>query len=206
MLYNPQLISAYNFVPGLIGMIMMIICAMMTSVSIVREKESGTMEILLVSPLRSPAIILSKAVPYLAVSFINVISVMLLSHYLLGVPLAGNIFLILFLSLIFTLSALSLGLLISSITETQQAAMITSTVGLMLPSMLMSGLLFPLESMPAILRILSHIIPARWFIEALRDVMIKGLGFGAIWMQSAILLFMAAVLLSVSIKKFKDRL
>lgn len=206
MLYNPQMVSAYNFVPGLIGMIMMLICAMMTSVSIVREKETGTMEILLVSPLRPVTIILSKAAPYLVISILNVISILVLSYFVLDVPVAGSLVLIMSLSIVFTFSALALGLLISSITKTQQTAMLASTVGLMLPSMLLSGLIFPIESMPAILRVISCIIPARWFIEALRDVMIKGLGLESIWMQFSILLLMTFVLLAASIKKFKNRL
>lgn len=206
MLYNPQMKSAYNFVPGLIGLIMMIICAMMTSISVVREKELGTMEILLVSPLRPTTIILAKAVPYLIISILNVISILLMAYFILDVPIAGNVFLIILLSIIFTLSALALGLLISSVTQTQQAAMIGSSVGLMLPSMLLSGLIFPLEGMPTILRGISYIIPARWFIEALRDVMIKGLGFSAIWIQFSVLSVMAIILLTISIKKFKSRL
>lgn len=206
MLYNPQMKSAYNFVPGLIGLIMMIICAMMTSISVVREKELGTMEILLVSPLKPTTIILAKAVPYLIISILNVISILLMAYFILDVPIAGNVFLIMLLSIIFTFSALALGLLISSVTQTQQAAMIGSSMGLMLPSMLLSGLIFPIEGMPAILRGISYIIPARWFIEALRDVMIKGLGFSAIWMQFSVLLVMTIILLTVSIKKFKNRL
>lgn len=206
MLYNPQMKSAYNFVPGLIGLIMMIICAMMTSISVVREKELGTMEILLVSPLKPTTIIVAKAVPYLIISILNVISILLMAHFILDVPIAGSIFLIMLLSIIFTFSALALGLLISSLTQTQQAAMIGSTIGLMLPSMLLSGLIFPIEGMPAILRGVSHIIPARWFIEALRDVMIKGLGFNAIWMEFTVLSVMTVILLTISIKKFKNRL
>lgn len=206
MLYNPQMKSAYNFVPGLIGLIMMIICAMMTSISVVREKELGTMEILLVSPLRPTTIIVAKAVPYLIISILNVISILLMAYFILDVPIAGNVFLILLLSVIFTFSALALGLLISSVTQTQQAAMIGSSIGLMLPSMLLSGLIFPLEGMPDILRVISYIIPARWFIEALRDVMIKGLGFSAIWMQFSVLSVVTIILLTVSIKKFKNRL
>lgn len=206
MLYNPQMKSAYNFVPGLIGMIMMIICAMMTSVSIVREKEVGTMEILLVSPLKPTTIILAKAIPYLIVSILDVISILCMSYFILDVPIAGNVFLIMLLSFVFTFSALALGMLISSVTTTQQAAMLGSSIGLMLPSMLLSGLLFPIESMPVILRGISYIIPARWFTEALRDVMIKGLGFSSIWMEFSILLFMTFILLVASIKKFKNRL
>ena len=206
MLYNPQMKSAYNIVPGMIGMLMMLICAMMTSISVVREKELGTMEILLVSPLKPATIMFAKAIPYLIIAFFDVIMVLILAYFILEVPILGNILLILLLSIIYTFSALALGLLISTITQTQQTAMITSGVGLLLPSMLLSGLIFPINSMPDILQYISLIIPARWFIEALRDVMIKGLGFEAIWKQFLILLIMASLLISISIRKFKNRL
>jgi len=206
MLYNPQMKSAYNFVPGLMGMILMLICAMMTSISIVREKETGTMEILLVSPIKPIYIVLAKAVPYFIISMIDVCTILLMSVFVFDVPVEGSILLILLLSTVFTLSALSLGLLISSVTETQQAAMIISGVGLMLPTMLLSGLVFPIEGMPGILQFISNFIPARWFIEAIRDIMIKGLGFGAIWKECLLLLLMTVFLLIVCIKKFKTRL
>jgi len=206
MLYNPQMQSAYNIVPGMIGMLMMLICALMTSISVVREKELGTMEILLVSPLKPAAIMFAKAVPYLAVAFFDVILVLILAYFILDVPIAGNLFVILLLGVVYTFSALALGLLISTITQTQQTAMIASGVGLMLPSMLLSGLIFPISSMPTILQWISYIIPARWFIEALRDVMIKGLGFEAVWKQFLVLSFMALLLMTVSIRKFKNRL
>lgn len=206
MLYNPQMKSAYNIVPGMIGMLMMLICALMTSISVVREKELGTMEILLVSPLRPTTIMFAKAIPYLAVAFLDVILVLILARFALGVPIVGNLFLILLLSFVYTFSALALGLLISTVTKTQQTAMIASGVGLMLPSMLLSGLIFPVSSMPDILQWLSFIVPARWFIDALRDVMIKGLGFEAIWIQFSVLLLMAILLMNVSIRKFKNRL
>lgn len=206
MLYNPQMKSAYNFVPGLIGLIMMLICAMMTSISVVREKETGTMEILLVSPLKPTTIILSKAIPYLLISILDVISILFISYFILDVPIVGSLALIMTLSFVFTFSALALGLLISSIAETQQAAMVMSAVGLMVPSMLLSGLIFPLENMPTILQIVSCIIPARWFTEALRDVMIKGGDFMTIWKEFVILLGMTIILLFISVKKFKNRL
>ena len=206
MLYNPQQKSAYNFMPGIMGLILMLICAMMTSISIVREKEQGTMEILLVSPVKPHFIVLAKAVPYLLIAFFDVVSILLLSNLVLHVPVAGNIFLILFLSILFTLSALSLGMLISSVTNSQQAAILISGVGLMLPTMLLSGLIFPIENMPWILRVISNIIPAKWFIIAIKDVMIKGLGFISIWKELLILLSMAVVLLVISIKRFKNRL
>lgn len=206
MLYNPQMKSAYNIVPGMIGMLMMLICALMTSISVVREKELGTMEILLVSPLKPATIMFAKAIPYLAIAFWDVIMVLTLAYFILEVPIAGNLFLILLLGIVYTFSALALGLLISTITHTQQTAMIAAGVGLMLPSMLLSGLIFPVSSMPDILQWISYIIPARWFIDALRNVMIKGLGFEAIWKQFLVLLFMAVILMNISIRKFKNRL
>lgn len=206
MLYNPQMKSAYNLVPGLIGLIMMLICAMMTSISVVREKEMGTMEILLVSPVKPITIILSKAIPYLVVGLLDVVLILIISHFLLDVPIVGSLGLIMLLGFVFTFSALALGLLISSIAETQQAAMVMSAVGLMMPSMLLSGLIFPVENMPLVLQLISNAIPARWFIEALREVMIKGSDFTIVWKQLLILLSMTVFLLLVSIKKFKNRL
>jgi ABC-2 type transport system permease protein len=206
MLYNPQLKSAYNFVPGLIGLILMLICTMMTSISIVREKEQGTMEVLLVSPVRPVFIIIAKTIPYLLISMIDVGSVLLLSVFVLQVPVAGSVILILFLSLLFTLSALSLGLLISTITRTQQTAMLVSGIGLMLPTLLLSGLVFPIENMPWILRLISNILPAKWFITAVKDVMIKGLGFGPVMQECGILLFITLLLLLISVRSFKLRM
>lgn len=206
MLYNPQMKSAYNFVPGLIGLIMMLICAMMTSISVVREKETGTMEILLVSPIKPTTIILAKAVPYLIVALLDVVFILVISHFMLDVPIVGRLWLVMLLSFVFTFSALALGLLISSIAQTQQVAMIMSAVGLMMPSMLLSGLIFPIENMPFVLQIISNGIPARWFTEALREVMIKGSDFMTVWRELVILLGMTLFLLFVSIKKFKNRL
>lgn len=206
MLYNPQLKSAYNFVPGIMGFILMLICAMMTSISIVREKEQGTMEILLVSPMRPTTVVLAKAVPYLAIAMLDVIGILLLSVFVLQVPIAGNILLILALSFLFTLSALSLGMLISSITATQQAAMLISAVGLLLPTLLLSGLMYPIENMPMPLQIVSNLIPAKWFITAIKNLMIKGLGFSYILKEFVILSLMTVSLLTLSIKRFKNRL
>jgi ABC-2 type transport system permease protein len=206
MLYNPHIKSAYNFVPGLMGMLMMIVCAMMTSISIVREKERGTMEVLLISPLRPASIILAKAVPYFAISMLDVALIMLIGHFIMGVPIAGNILIILALSVVFTLAALSLGMFISSVAKTQQTAMQMALMGLMVPSMLLSGTLFPIDSMPTLLQYISNIIPARWFIEAIRGVMIKGVGVSEIIKEISVLSFMTVFLLFVSIKNFKERL
>ena len=206
LLYNPQMKSAYNFVPGVMGLILMLICAMMTSISIVREKETGTMEILLVSPVKPLFIILSKAVPYFVLSCVNLVTILLLSVYLLHVPVAGSLFGLTVVSLLFIFVSLSLGLLISSVTRTQVAAMLVSGLVLMMPTMVLSGMIFPVESMPVILQIISDILPARWYIQAVRKLMIEGVDFFYVWKEFGILVLMAVVLITVSLKKFKNRL
>ncbi len=206
LLFNPQMKSAYNFVPGVMGLILMLICAMMTSISIVREKETGTMEVLLVSPIRPIFIILAKAVPYLVLSCVNLATILLLSVYVLHVPVEGSLWTLSFLSLLLIAVALSLGLLISCVVQNQVAAMIVSGMGLMMPVMLLSGMIFPLYSMPAVLQWISNIIPARWYIQAVKKVMIEGLGMAAVWHEALILSGMAALLIGLSLKKFKERL
>ena len=206
LLYNPQMKGAYNFVPGVMGLILMLICAMMTSVGIVKEKETGTMEVLLASPLKPAYIILAKAAPYLLVSLVNIATVLALSRYLLGVPIRGSLPLLVSLSVLYALVALCLGLLISTVVDTQQAAMLVSGIGLMLPTVLLSGMVFPVENMPWILRRLSDIVPAKWYISSLKDVMIKGLEAGAILKEAGILLLMAAGFTALSVKRFKIRL
>ena len=206
LLFNPQMKSAYNFVPGVMGLILMLICAMMTSISIVREKETGTMEVLLVSPIRPIFIILAKAVPYLVLSCVNLITILLLSVYVLHVPVEGSLWTLSFLSLLLIAVALSLGLLISCVVQNQVAAMIVSGMGLLMPVMLLSGMIFPIESMPAVLQWISNIIPARWYIQAVKKVMIEGLGMAAVWHEALILSGMAALLIGLSLKKFKERL
>ena len=206
MLYNPQMLSTYNIVPGLKGMVLLLICTLMTSIAVVREKELGTMEILLVSPLKPQIIIFAKAIPYLAISIIDVMLILLLSNKVLEVPINGSVGLLMLLALEYIFTALSLGMLISTITQTQQTAVMTAGLGLILPSLLQSGLIFTVENMHKILQWVSCLIPARWFIEALRDVMIKGLGFAVIWKQFFILLGMCIVLMTVSIRNFKSRL
>ena len=173
LLYNPQMKSAYNFVPGVMGLILMLICAMMTSISIVREKETGTMEILLVSPMNPLAVILSKAVPYFVLSVVNLTTILLLSVYVLDVPIAGSLFSLLAVSLLFIFVSLALGLLISCITHTQVAALLASAMVLMIPTIILSGIIFPIESMPAILQWISCAIPARWYVSLVRQLMIE---------------------------------
>ena len=206
LLYNPQMKSTYNFVPGVMGLILMLICAMMTSISIVREKETGTMEILLVSPVRPLFVILFKAVPYFVLSFINLITILLLSVYVLHVPVAGSLFWLIVVSLLFIFVSLALGLLISSVTRTQVAAMLASGLILMMPTMILSGMIFPIESMPLVLQVISDVLPARWYIQAVRKLMIEGVDVAFVVKEIIILAFMAIVLITISFKKFKNRL
>ncbi len=206
LLYNPLMKGAYNFVPGVMGLILILICAMMTSVGIVKEKEIGTMEVLLVSPMKPVYIILAKATPYLLLSLVNIATILSLSYFLLDVPIAGSLTLLVSVSILYALVSLCLGLLISTVADTQQAAMLVSAVVLMLPVMLLSGMMFPIENMPKILQVLSNIVPARWYISAVKDIMIKGLGARAILPEISILAGMAVFLVALSVKRFKIRL
>jgi ABC-2 type transport system permease protein len=206
LLYNPRMKGAYNFVPGVMGMVLMLICAMMTSISIAREKEKGTMEVLLVSPMRPILIILAKAIPYLALSIVNLATLLLLSVFALGVPVAGSLFWLIVVSLVFIFLALALGLLISTAVATQAAALLISGMALMLPIILLSGMMFPVENMPLFLQAVSSVIPARWYIAAVRKLMIKGLGLASILKELSILFGMTLLILAVSLKRFKVRL
>ncbi len=206
MLYNPQLKGAYNFVPGVMAMVLMLVCTMMTAITVVREKEMGTMEVMLVSPVRPLKIIIAKAVPYLLLSIINVASILVLSVFVLDVPINGSLFLLSFESILFTLTCLAFGLLISSTTASQQTAMFISLTGMFLPTIMLSGFMFPIENMPLPLRVLSNIVPAKWYYLIVKDVMIKGLGIGAIWKETLVLGSMMVFLLALAIKKFKIRL
>ena len=206
LLYNPQMKSAYNFVPGVMGLILMLICAMMTSISIVREKETGTMEILLVSPMNSLFVILSKAVPQFVLSILNLTTILLLSFFVLDVPIAGSLTALVGVSLVFIFVSLALGLLISNVTQTQVAAMLASGMVLMLPTIILSGIIFPIESMPGILQGISCFIPARWYVSIVRRIMIEGVPFMYVWKETAILLFMAVVLIGITTRTFKNRL
>ena len=206
MLYNPQMKSAYTFVPGVMGLIMILICAMMTSISIVREKESGTMEVLLVSPVRPIYIILSKMVPYFVLSCVSFALILGLSVFLLGVPMEGSLSTLCLLSLLYIIVSLSLGLLISTVANTQISAMLFSGMVLMMPVIFLSGMIFTIESMPNILQWISNIVPARWYIEAVKKLMIEGLSFEYVAKEFCVLFVMALFLIGVSLKKFKYRL
>jgi len=206
MLYNPQLKSAYNFVPGVMGMVLILICAMMTSIAIVREKESGTMEVLLSSPLKPIYIILAKAVPYFTLSMFNLTSILLLAVFVFQVPVMGNLFWVVLISLLFIFLALSLGLLISTLVESQLAAMLTSGMALMLPIIVLSGMVFPIESMPNILQWISVIVPARWYVEAVKKLMIQGVEVRYVVKEFVILAAMALGFMLISLKNFKTKL
>jgi ABC-2 type transport system permease protein len=206
MLYNPQLKGAFNFVPGVMAMVLLLVCTMMTAITIVREKETGTMEILLVSPMKPMMIVIAKAIPYLLLSTFNIISILLLSVFVLEVPINGSLPLLMGISILFILVSLSLGLLISTGAATQQTAMFISLVALFLPTIMLSGFMFPVENMPLPLRVVSNIVPAKWYYSMVKAVMIKGLGIGAIWKELLILNGMLVFFLGLAIKKFKIRL
>ena len=206
MLYNPQLLGVYNFVPGVMALVLMLVCVMMTAVSIVREKEMGTMEILLVSPFKPFMVVLSKAIPYLLLSLINVAIILLLSVYVLDLPIHGSLLLLFAESTLFIITCLTVGIFISVKTASQQVAMLISLMGMMLPTILFSGFMFPIENMPVALQILSNVVPAKWYYIIVKSIMIKGLGFTGIWKETLILAGITVFLLIVSLKTFKIRL
>lgn len=206
MMYNPELKGVFNFVPGVMALVLLLVCVLMTSVSIVREKESGTMELLLVSPFNPILVIVSKAVPYFLLSLINLTVILLLSTSILGMPIHGSLFLLYAESALLILCALSLGLLISNSTNSQQAAMLISLMGMLLPTMMFTGFMFPLENMPLPLQAVANIVPSKWYYIIIKSIMIKGLGFEAIWKETLILSGMTLFLLLMSVRKFNIRL
>lgn len=206
MMYNPQMKSAFNFVPGVMGMILMLVCAMMTSVSIVREKERGTMEVLLVSPVKPFSVILAKAIPYFVVSAFILLLVLCLSVFLIKVPISGSLMWVILVSLLFILVSLSIGILISTLVSKQEVAILISGMVLMLPTMLLSGMLFPIESMPEVLQWVSYLVPAKWYIDSIKVMMIQGLGIRYCLDAVLILVGFLTVITGLSVVKFKDRL
>jgi ABC-2 type transport system permease protein len=206
MFYNPELKSVFNFVPGVMTVILMLVSAMMTSISITREKELGTMEILLVSPLKPFQVIIGKVFPYIFLSIINAIVILTLGYFVFKMPINGSIFLLAFESILFIISALSLGILISTVSNSQQTAMMLSLMGLMLPVIILSGFIFPINSMPLPMQVISNIIPAKWFIIIVKAIMLKGVGIQYIWKETLILIGMTVFFITLSIKKYKIRL
>jgi ABC-2 type transport system permease protein len=206
MLFNPELKGVFMFVPGIITVLLMLVCAMMTSISIAREKELGTMEILLVSPLKPFQIIVGKVAPYVVLSLVNALTILALGYFVFGMPMQGNILLLLTEALLFIIMALSMGILISTIAKTQQVAMFISLAGLMLPTILLSGFIFPIENMPGALQVLSNLMPSKWFIIIIKSIMLKGTEIVYIWKETLILVLMTMIFIGLSIKNFKIRL
>ena len=206
MLYNPQLKGAPNFVPGVMALILLIICVLMTAIAIVREKEMGTMEVLLVSPMKPYIIILAKAIPYFILSMIILVSILILSVTVLDLPIKGSLILLFGISIIFIITNLLLGIVISIVTDSQQTAMLIALVGTMLPTIMLSGFMFPVENMPLPLQMIGNVIPAKWYYEIVKNIMIKGTGLEVIWKHVLVLIGMMLVLFVIAVKKFKIRL
>jgi ABC-2 type transport system permease protein len=206
MLYNPSMKSVYMFVPGVMTIILMLVSAMMTSIAITKEKELGTMEILLVSPLKPALIIVGKVVPYLLLAFINALVILGLGKFMFGMPINGSVALLLAICTLFVITALSLGIFISTKTDSQQVALMFSLMVLMLPTIILSGFIFPIENMPMPLQVISNIIPAKWFIIILKNIMLKGVGWAFIWKETLILVGMTLFFIAMSVRSFKIRL
>lgn len=204
--YNPELKSVFTFVPGVMTVILMLVSAMMTSISITREKELGTMEVLLVSPIKPFQVILGKVFPYIFLSIINAIVILTLGYFVFKMPINGSLFLLTFETILFIITALSLGILISTVSHSQQTAMMISLMGLMLPVIILSGFIFPINSMPFPMQVISNIIPAKWFIIILKAILLKGVGIEYIWKETLILFGMSMLFIAVSVKKYKVRL
>lgn len=206
MLYNPQMKSSFNFVPGVMGMILTLVCSMMTSVSIVREKERGTMEVLLVSPVKPFLVIIAKTIPYFVISAVNLATTILLAIYLLQVPVSGSMLWVVMISLLYIMVSLSLGILVSTLVSTQEEAILISAMVFLLPTLLLSGMLFPIESMPVALQYFSNVIPARWYIDAMKALMIQGVSVKHCLDIVLILFGFLIAITSFSVYKYKDRL
>lgn len=206
MRFNPTLESVNLFVPGLIALVLTLVSALMTAISLSREKERGTLEVLLVSPLRPWQVIVGKVVPYLGLAFANAVTALCAAWFIFRVPLEGSVVLLLTLSMLFAIVSLALGVLIASRTSSQRTAMFAAMIGTMLPSTLLSGMIFPITSMPRPLQLLSNIVPARWFIIVARGIMLKGVGLEYLWREALILTVMTLLLLTAAIRSFKPRI
>ncbi len=206
MLYNPQLKSSFNFVPGVMTLIMMLLGTMMTAVAIVKEKEMGTIEILLVSPMKPILVIISKAVPYLVICFVDVLLILFMAYMVLDMPMRGSLPLLLLESLLFIITTLSFGLLISTLVSSQQMAMFISLVGFLMPALVFSGFMFPIENMPLPLQVISNVVPTKWYFLILKTIMVKGLGFEYIIKPTIILAVMTIIFILLTLRNFKVRL
>ncbi|MGF6848796.1 ABC-2 type transport system permease protein [Chitinophaga sp. W3I9] len=206
MLYNEEGNGSLNFIPGVMALVLMIVCTALTSVSVVREKELGTMEILLVSPFKPLMVLIAKAIPYLVLSLLNFTLILVLAVFVLDVGIKGSILLLFMESMLFIITCLSFGLMISNTTNSQQTALLLSMMGLMIPTMIFTGFMFPIENMPKVFQLISNIIPSRWYFLIVKSVMLKGLGFKYVWKETLVLLGMTTVLLTIALKNFKTRL
>jgi len=206
MFYNENLDGVYMSVPGIMAMILMLVSAMMTSISITREKEFGSMEVLLISPLKPIQIILGKVAPYMFLSLVNAVTILLTAYFVFKVPINGSLVLLMAECLLFIILALSLGIFISTVAKNQMVAMFVSMFALMLPTILLSGFIFPIENMPLPLQVISQLMPPKWFIIIIKKVMLKGLGFGYVWKETLVLLAMISAFILLSVKKFKVRI
>lgn len=206
MRFNPTRESSNLFVPGLMAFVLTIISSLMTAISLSREKETGTMESLLVSPLHPWQIVVGKVAPYLGIGFVSVIAALIEARLLFNVPLRGSVVLLLFEGVLFILASLSLGILVSARTSSQRVAMMGAMLGTMLPNILLSGFIFPIESMPLPLRLISNVVVGRWFVDIARGIMLKGIGLEYLWPQTLVLVAMTALLLTAATRSFKERL
>jgi ABC-2 type transport system permease protein len=206
MMYNESMKGAFMFVPGVMALILMIVSALMTSITITREKEMGTMETLLVSPLRPIQIVVGKVTPYVLLSFVNAVTIVVMGYFVFGLPVRGNLALLLFECLLFISVALALGIFISTMVETQQMAMFFSMIMLMLPTLLLSGFIFPVENMPVVLQWLSYVVPAKYFIIIVKSIMLKGTGLSFVWKETLVLAAMMVFFIVNSVHRFKVRL
>jgi ABC-2 type transport system permease protein len=206
MIFNPEMKSVYMFVPGLMAVILLLVSALMTSISITKEKELGTMEVLLASPLKPLQIIIGKVIPYVVIAFANAAVILILAKFVFEMPIEGNLLMLILESVLYVITSLSLGILISTVSSNQQVAMMVSLAALLLPTILLSGYIYPVENMPLILQWLSYLIPAKYFIVILKAIMIKGNGFSYYWKETFVLIGITVFLLLLSAKKFKTRL
>jgi ABC-2 type transport system permease protein len=206
MYYNEELKGVFLFVPGLITIILMLVSAMMTSISITKEKETGTMEVLLASPMKPYQVIIGKVIPYVFLAFADAIIILAMGRFVFGVPLRGSMLLLLSECVLFIFTALSLGIMISTFTNSQQIALMISLVGLMLPTILLSGFIFPIDNMPIVIQYITTIIPARWFIVIVRSIMLKGSDLTVIWKETAMLFGFTLLYITISVFKYKIRL
>lgn len=205
LLFNPQQRSEVNFVPGVVGMVMLLICCMMTSIAIVREREMGTMEILLASPLPAIDIVLAKLIPYMVISLINLTTILCIAVFIMHVPMEGSLLVYIFTAFVYIFTSLMLGLLISTCVNTQLAAMLISLL-LIVPTIYLSGMVFAIESMPVPAQIISNVVPTKWFISASRKIMIEGVEFRYLIKEIIALAIEGLVFLLLSWKLFKTRL